>query len=147
MSKVEKNKVVVMKHIKCYQWAILILRLTLGFTFILHGGDKLLNLNKFLDFIVPLGVNKYMAYLAVFAEFIGGILMFIGFLTEIGALLVIPVMIGAIFVVHGTSKYFIHNQGFEYPFVLILLLIALIISGPGKFALWDPFDKCRDKNY
>ena len=103
------------------------------------GGLAVLRLHGFVAWITSLGVPQFLAYLAAFAEFTGGCLMFLGIATELGALLTIPVMIGAVIVVHWPHGYFVQNHGFEYPLNLIFFALAVIIGGPGKFALWDPF--------
>lgn len=135
----------------CQSYALWILRLVLGSVFFLHGAQKLFGwfggpgMNGFINWIGTLGVNSFFAHLAAMAEFIGGCLMLLGIATELGALMISPVMIGAIYLVHLPHGYFIQNNGFEYTLNLILLALAVIIGGPGKGALWDPFIKFRSK--
>ncbi len=132
-------------------WALLIMRLVLGSIFFLHGAQKVFGwfggpgLHGFVAWITSLGVPQFLAYLAAFAEFIGGCFMFLGIATELGALLIIPVMIGAVIMVHWPHGYFDQNHGFEYPLNLILFALAVIIGGPGEFALWNPFQHWRKK--
>ncbi len=127
-----------------------ILRLVLGSIFIAHGAQKVFGLfggpglTKFVAWAGTIGVAPWLAYLAAFAELIGGCLMFLGICCELGALLTIPVMIGAVVMVHWNSGYFMQNGGFEYPLNLIFLAIAVIIGGPGFGALWDPAQRYRN---
>lgn len=129
--------------------ALLIVRLTLGSIFIAHGGQKVLGLfggpglEGFVAWIGTFGVPSWLAYLAAYAEFIGGCMIFFGLAVELGALLTIPVMIGAVALVHVHNGYFMQNGGFEYPLNLIFLALAVIMGGPGHWALWDPFKTCR----
>lgn len=138
------------KQLEQQSFGLLIVRLVLGSIFILHGTQKVFGwfggpgLQGFLDWIGGYGVASFWAYLAAFAEFIGGCLLFLGIASEIGALLVIPVMIGAVFLIHWPHGYFVQYNGFEYPFNLILFALAIIIGGPGKYYLWDPFSNFRD---
>lgn len=124
------------------EWALTILRLTLGIIFIAHGGQKVLGLfggpglAGFVHWAAGLGISAPLAYLAAFAELIGGLLLFFGIAAELGALMTIPVMIGAIIYVHWPHGFFIQNGGFEYVLSLILGAVAIIVGGPGKFALW-----------
>ncbi len=73
------------KQPNCQRWALTIVRLVLGSIFILHGGQKVLGLfggpglQGFIAWIGTMGVPAWLAYLAAFAEFIGGILMFLGY--------------------------------------------------------------------
>lgn len=124
--------------------ALFIVRVTTGFTFFLHGSQKLFGwfggpgLNGFAQWSAPYGINAFWAYCAAFAECLGGVLLLTGIFAQLGALMVIAVMIGAIVLIHGTHTYFVQNNGFEYPFVLILYALATLVGGPGDFALWDP---------
>lgn len=138
------------QHQTCYQaWSLCLLRLILGTIFIAHGSQKVFGLfggpglEQFVAWTTSLGVPPLLGYLAAFAEFGGGVFMFFGIATELGALLTIPVMIGAVFLVHWEHGYFIQHGGFEYPFNLILFALAIIIGGPGMGAIWDPFIKIR----
>lgn len=138
------------RQINQQEWALFIIRLALGATFFLHGSQKVFGwfggpgLEGFVNWAGTFGIPSTLAYLAAFAEFIGGCLMFAGIATEVGAILSIGVMLGAIFLIHW-PKYFVQNGGFEYPLMLIIFSIALIIGGPGKYVIWDPFKRCRDK--
>lgn len=131
------------------EYGLTIVRLVLGSIFILHGSQKVfglfggLGLEGFIQWVGTMGVAPFWGYAAAFAEFIGGCLLFTGIASEIGALLVIPVMVGAVFLVHWPYGYFVQNKGFEYPFNLILFLVAIIVGGPGKWALWDTFEDFR----
>lgn len=124
--------------------ALLILRIIVGFAFIMHGGQKFVSFftlegfNPFITFVSALGVPSFLAYLVPVAELVGGIMIFLGFATELGALMIVPVMIGAVFLVHWKNGYFLPN-GFEYALNLLFGCIALIIGGPGALALWNPF--------
>lgn len=130
--------------------ALMIVRLTLGSIFFLHGAQKVLGwfggpgLEGFAQWMGTMGIPPALAYLAAFAEFIGGILLFTGVLAELGAVMTIGVMIGAVVIVHWPHGYFSQNGGFEYPFNLILFALAIIIGGPGAYALWDPLRTFRD---
>jgi putative oxidoreductase len=128
-------------------WALFIVRLLLGSTFILHGSQKVLGLfggsglSGFAGFVSRLGMPAVLGYIAPFCEFIGGWLVLLGVVTEVGALLIVPVMLVAISAVHLSHGYFLDKQGFEYPLNMLLAAFALIVGGPGKLALWDPFKK------
>jgi putative oxidoreductase len=126
--------------------AMFILRIIIGTAFIMHGGQKLISFftlegfTPFVTFISALGLPPFLAYLVPFAEFFGGVMVLLGFATELGALMIIPVMVGAVFLVHWKNGYFLPN-GFEYALNLLLGSIALIIGGPGILALWNPFSR------
>lgn len=128
-------------------WALFVLRLLLGSTFILHGSQKVLGLFGgpglvgFAGFASGMGMPSFLGYLAAFCEFIGGWLVLLGLVAEIGAVLIAPVMLVAIFAVHLQNGYFSQTGGFEYPLNLLLACLAVVVGGSGKLALWDPFRK------
>jgi putative oxidoreductase len=134
------------------QWALFIVRVTLGIIFIAHGGQKVLGLfggtglEGFVKWIGGLGVPSWLAYLAAFAEFTGGVLLLLGVAAELGALLTIPVMLGAVTVVHWKHGFFSQDKGFEYPLSLIFFALAIIVGGPGKYALWNCFKRYKDRS-
>ena len=137
-----------MHHIKQQAWALFIVRLVVGSVFFLHGGQKVFGwlggsgIAGFIDVVCAMGVPAWLGYLAIASEFIGGCSLLFGIAAECGALLAIPVMLGAIYLVHWPKGYFVPG-GFEYPLNLLLLCIAVILGGPGTWYLWDPFKKWR----
>lgn len=135
------------------EWALFIIRVTLGVIFIAHGSQKVLGLfggpglHGFAQWAATtMGLPAWLAYLAAFAEFFGGLLLFFGIISELGALMVIPVMTGAVVLVHWNAGFFAQNGGYEYPLSLIFFALAIIVGGPGKHALWNPIRKyCSDQ--
>lgn len=133
----------------CQAWALMLLRMVLGSTFIAHGCQKVFGwfggpgIYGFAGWIASMGLPEWMGYAAALFELIGGLMMFLGIAAEVGALLTIPVMVTAILLVHGAHGYFLQNNGCEYALNLVLLAIVVILGGPGKGALWDPFNKIR----
>jgi putative oxidoreductase len=131
-----------MNLVECQAWALLIVRLVVGSTFIMHGSQKVFgsgSLKGFVDYVQGMGSPAWLGYIAAFFEFLGGISVFFGIAPEVGALMVMQVMLGAIVLVHWSKGYFVQFGGYEYALNLILLCVAIIIGGPGKFFLWDPF--------
>ena len=82
---------------------------------------------------------------AAFAELAGGALILLGLLTRVGALLIIPVMLVAMFGVHWAGGFFSTNKplaGVEFTVALLGMALALLISGGGRVSvderLMDP---------
>ncbi|MCI2253596.1 DoxX family protein [Domibacillus sp. PGB-M46] len=123
---------------------LLIIRLVIGLTFVGHGAQKLFGwfggtgITGTGSFIQSIGIKegaKVWAVLAGLFEFVGGLLFAAGFLTWIGAIMIIIVMIDAIFAVHGKNGYWMTNGGFEYNLVLIAAAIGIALIGPGDYVL------------
>jgi putative oxidoreductase len=121
--------------------AILVLRLALGIMFAAHGLQKAFGLfggpgiNGFSGMLSGLGFQPSLlwAYVAAYAELIGGLLVAAGFLTRGAASILLILIIVAAVKVHLGKGFFLSNGGFEYTFVIASMCIALMLSGPGKF--------------
>ncbi len=122
--------------------ALSIVRITLGVIFVAHGSQKVLGLfggpglDGFVQWAGKYGIAPLLAKAAACAELLGGFLLLSGIAAEIGALMVIPVMLGAVWFIHWNSGFFSQNGGYEYPLSLVLFLLAIVIGGPGKWYAW-----------
>jgi putative oxidoreductase len=122
-------------------WFTLPIRLTLAAVMIAHGSQKVLGsfggsgFNAFISGTTPFGFMQ-PAWLwlaaAAFAEFVGGLLVGLGFLTRIAAFLIACTMLTAIVGVHWTGGFFASNRGYEYPLSLLAMGVALMIAGGGQ---------------
>jgi len=120
-------------------WVTLPLRLTLAAVFVAHGAQKVLGLwegpgfSKFISFPAPYPFMKpswlWMGAAAI-SELVGGVLMFFGLLTRVGAFFLACTMLVAVIGVHWPI-FFASNKGFEYPLALLAMCLALLISGGG----------------
>ncbi len=125
----------------------LILRLTLGGVMFPHGAQKVLGwfggggFSATLQGMTGMGLPAAVVVLVMVAEFLGSIGLIFGFLTRIGALGILSVMVGAIFMVHRHHGFFMNwtgnqaGEGFEYHLLAIGVAIALLIRGGGAFSI------------
>ena len=122
---------------------LLVLRLVLGVIFIGHGAQKLFGsfggprISGFAKVLEQLGIKlaKPMAILAGLAEFVGGILVTLGFLTPLAALALVVVMIVAVLTVHLKNGFFVTNGGYEFNLALVGIALTLLIVGAGVYSL------------
>lgn len=115
---------------------LLILRLALGAIMIAHGWQKIAGgMSHTMGFLAHLGIPPWMAYLVVAAEFGGGILVVIGFLTRFAAFAILIDMLVAIFKVHISHGLFSSNGGFEFPMACAAIAFSLIFFGAGPIAI------------
>jgi putative oxidoreductase len=135
-------------------WGLLLLRLGVGSLFAAHGAQKLFGafggagLRAFASYLgaaSPDGLGfplpHVLAFLSSSVEFVGGLMVLIGFATEIAAALLVVDMLVAIAAVHWPRVF--GDGGLEFPLALVLMSLALILCGPGRMALWDPFHRNR----
>ncbi len=117
-----------------------LIRIALASVLIFHGALKFLNLD---GFAAMLPISYLQVVLVALAETGGGLLVLIGGLrgdaifdiaTRVGAALNIPVLIGAISIVHWGRWNFVPSEthpmgGFEFQAVLLLVSIYLVVTG------------------
>ena len=124
---------------------LLLIRLVIGLTFFGHGAQKLFGwfggpgIEGMGNWLENLGLQKGAKTWAVLAglfELIGGLLFAAGFLTWVGAIMIVIVMIDAIATVHGKYGYWMTNNGFEYNLVLIATTLGVALIGPGDYVLF-----------
>src|SRR5580693_6851376 len=117
---------------------LLIMRVACALPFLYHGSAILFGMfggpgpQAFAGFMhVPVIVG----YLVGLAQFAGGLAILLGALLRVGAVCVIIVMLGAIFIVHLPHGYDIGHGGLEYALTELLLALGLLLAGPGKYSL------------
>ena len=117
-----------------------LLRIALASVFVYHGLLKLSNLEGFAQ-MLPISYTEVV--LVALAEAGGGLLVLFGgfgttklfdLATRIGAALNIPVMLGAISMIHWGRWNFVPSEthpmgGFEFQAVLLLIMLYLVIVG------------------
>jgi putative oxidoreductase len=114
---------------------LLVLRLVLGAIMIAHGWQKIAgHMHGITGTLSHLGIPAWMAYLVVAAEFGGGILVVLGFLTRFAAAAILIDMSVAIIKVH------LHNGltgqgGFEFPLACAAIAFSLIFFDAGPISL------------
>jgi len=119
----------------------LVLRLAVGLVFVLHGWPKLRDFKNVSGWFESIGIRpgKFWTAVVIFTEFIGGIALAFGFLTQIfAALMVVNMLVAIIKVKLAKERKFVGN--FELDFMLAAAALALVFLGPGRWSL-DAFFK------
>jgi putative oxidoreductase len=117
---------------------LLIMRLACSLPFLYHGSAILFGAFGGpgpTGFAAFMHAPAFVGYLVGLAQFAGGIAILTGALLRIGAVSVIIVMLGAIFLVHLPHGYDIGRGGLEYALTEMLLSLGLLLAGPGKYSL------------
>lgn len=126
-----------------------LLRLVLGVVFFAHGAQLMLGwfggygLQGSLQFFTStLHIPAGMAFLAIAAEFFGGIALILGFLTRLAAIGIAIDMVVAVLMVHKKYGFFMNwfgvqkGEGYEFHLLAIAIALYLILEG-GGFASID----------
>ena len=113
-----------------------LLRVVLASVFISHGVGKFLDLGAFSGMT---GLPIYIAFLVGFAEVAGGVGIVIGafsrdLVTRLAGLAIMPVMIGAIALVHWPRWSFMPSEshpmgGMEFQVALLLIAFYFFLVG------------------
>jgi putative oxidoreductase len=129
--------------------ALMMIRLTLGTIFIAHGSQKLLGLfggsgltATFRAFEEKMGIPPVFTFLAIIAEFGGGIGVLLGLLTRFSAAGIAATMAVAIYKVTLVNGFFLNvncipgrGSGIEYNLALIAMALALVLKGGGPWSV------------
>jgi putative oxidoreductase len=128
--------------------AAAILRVVLGIVFFVQGAQKMLGWFGGYGFHGTMGfftgtlhIPAPLAFLAIFAEFFGGLGLIVGLLTRVAAFGIAINMLVAILAVHGANGFFMNwsgtqkGEGFEYHLLAIAIATFLLIHGAGAFSV------------
>lgn len=122
---------------------ILLLRVTVGLVLAAHGSQKVFGWfggygpDATGQFMEALGFRpgRRHALAAGYVEFVGGVLLAIGFLTPLAAALIASVMVVAAATVHWKNGFFITSGGYEFNLVIGVAALTVAFTGPGSLSL------------
>jgi putative oxidoreductase len=124
-----------------------VLRLALGVVFFAHGAQKVLGwfggygFSGTMGALTQMNIPAPLAFLAIAAEFLGGLGLVLGLLGRVAALGIVTNMIVAVVMVHRHYGFFMNwygnqkGEGLEYFVLAIALGIAILIEGSGAFSV------------
>jgi putative oxidoreductase len=118
--------------------ALLILRIASALAFLYHGSAILFGAFGGpgpVRFAAFLHAPSVVGYLVGAAQFFGALAMLMGILIRVGAVCIIVVMLGAIFLVHLPHGFDVGKGGMEYALTQLLIAVALLITGAGGLSL------------
>jgi len=129
--------------------ALMMIRIPLGVIFIAHGSQKLLGLfggpgltATFRTFEEKMGIPPVFTFLAIIAEFGGGIGVLLGLLTRFSAAGIAATMAVAMYKVTLANGFFLNitcipgrGSGIEYNLALLGMALALVLKGGGPWSV------------
>ena len=129
-------------------FALTVLRLVLGIVFLAHGSQKMLGWFGGYGFSGTMGFFTQrahfpapFAFLAICAEFFGGLGLILGLLARIAAFGITCNMVVAVLTVHLQNGFFMNwagnqkGEGFEYHLLVLATTVAIMIRGPGALSI------------
>ena len=129
-------------------FATTVLRLVIGVVFFAHGAQKMLGWFGGYGFTGTMGfftgvmhIPAVFAFLAIAAEFFGGLGLIFGALTRVAAFGIFANMVVAIAMVHGQFGFFMNwtgaqkGEGYEYHLLALAITGFLMIHGAGAASI------------
>lgn len=129
-------------------YAIALIRLTLGVVMFPHGAQKVLGwfgghgfAGTYAAFTQQMGFPAPLVLLAFAAEFLGGLGLVVGLFGRVAALGVLGVMTVAALTVHVPFGFFMNwtgaqaGEGIEYHLLAGAMALAVVIRGSGALSI------------
>jgi putative oxidoreductase len=129
-------------------YTLALVRLVLGIVFFMHGAQVTLawfggyGFHATMHFFTAvLGIPAVFGYLAIVAQFFGGIGLIVGLLSRIAAFGIAMTMLVAVLTVHLHNGFFINwsgtqkGEGFEYHLLAIAICVLIMVKGAGAVSL------------
>jgi putative oxidoreductase len=120
-----------------------VVRILVGLIFMGHGAQKLFGwfgghgIAGTAGWLEGMGVRpaRFWAAMSGLGEFVGGALLVLGFLTPIGAAIIIAVMAVAIVQVHAANGLWNTGGGAEYNLVIIGMMVLFGLMPPTVYSV------------
>ncbi|CAB1006315.1 DoxX family protein [Corynebacterium diphtheriae] len=118
---------------------LLVFRAVLGIVFVAHGFERFFRtgLVETTGQFSAMGVPqpKLSAYLTATGELLGGSLLVVGMLTTFVAGALALLVVAAIYFVHLDHGFFVADSGMEYPLVMVVALLMIVVFGAGRASI------------
>ena len=116
---------------------LLMLRLVVGATFVVHGVDKLIYLSAAERYFASLSIPApgLMAPIVAITETVGGVLLIAGLAAPLVGLALAGDMLVALVTAHIDQGFFVDEGGFELVLVLGGASLAIALTGAGRFSV------------
>ncbi len=134
-------------------WGVAVLRIVLGVIFVMHGwyAWAILGPRELADLMMrvgnPPGIAGALAWYAIVAQLLGGLLLIVGFLTPWAALGLVPITAGGLFLFRWPQGFFLNATvvgpasvravvgGYEYSLLILIATLALVMTGGGALSI------------
>jgi putative oxidoreductase len=86
--------------------------------------------NQSLDF-----VGASLVHFVAISHLVGGLMLAIGILTRLAAIVQLPILAGAVFVVHWHEGLLTRGQSLEFSALVLFLLVVFTCFGAGRYSI------------
>jgi putative oxidoreductase len=115
-----------------------LLRIYMGVALVLKAAHFMQHMSAFIE-TMPVKQTAFMpallAHYIVMAHAAGGIMLIFGIYTRLAAAVQVPILMGAIGLVHWNEKLFQPAQTLEFAILVLFILVLLTITGSGPWSV------------
>src|SRR6185503_3835987 len=80
-------------------------------------------------------LSTAIAHYIPIAHIGGGLLLAMGFMTRTAVLFQLPILAGAVFLIHMQEGLFTRGQNLEFTALVLFLLLLILVHGPGRLSV------------
>ena len=114
---------------------LLVLRVGIGALFIMAGWMKVADMHATVGMFASMGINTFWAYVASYAELLGGVAVLLGVFTHFAAAVLAFVMLVAVYETRSNM------QMMMTPAVTLFASLALAFTGAGRYSVGSLMNK------
>lgn len=123
-------------------YAYALIRIFLGIALFIRGWVLIQNPDAITQLVGDDKMHMWYSYIT-FAHLIGGALIAVGLISRLGALVQIPILFSAVFLVHANDGLMMGGESFELATMVFFLLGLVLFFGSGPFSLDRYFQRKR----
>lgn len=110
------------------------IRIFLGIALFIRGWIMISDPNTIITLAGEDKTYWWFSYITI-AHLTGGLLMAVGLLTRLASLIQIPILIGAVFLIHLKQGLLTVNQSLELSVLVLVLLLIYFVFGAGRLSV------------
>ena len=118
--------------------AYALIRMFLGIALAIRGWMIISNPEALFELDVTRDLFLWVSFIGI-VHLLGGILLFFGFFTRLGAFIQIPILFNAIFFVYKHTELMMGGQSLEVAILVFFLLCIYFVFGSGPLSVRDYF--------
>ena len=116
-----------------------LLRIYLGVGLFARGVLFISNSSAFIELIGSSSsawlTSVVLIHYVALSHLVGGVMIAVGLFTRVAALAQLPILVGAVFIVHLQSGLLAATQSLEFSALVLFLLILLVLWGSGRLSV------------
>lgn len=118
------------------------IRIFLGIALFVRGWHLVSDPGAIVEIVGDQKLHMFYSYITIL-HLIGGLLIAFGLFTRVGALVQIPILFAATFIVHAESGLMMGGQSLELAGLVLFLLVVFLLFGSGPLSVADYVNKRR----